>query len=160
MGAARARPIISGWCYGPAVPKTAAHYWLMKSEPNKYSFAQLEKDGRTSWDGVRNFEARNNLRAMKKGDLILFYHSNEGKEIVGIAKVVGEARPDPTAPEEDWSVVDIAPVKTVKEPVPLDVVKSDPDLADIALLKRSRLSVVPISKEHFDHILKLGKTKV
>ncbi len=132
----------------------------MKSEPNKYSFAQLEKDGRTSWDGVRNFEARNNLRAMKKGDLVLFYHSNEGKEIVGIAKVVGEARPDPTAPEEDWSVVDIAPVKTVKEPVPLDVVKSDPDLADIALLKRSRLSVVPISKEHFDHILKLGKTKV
>ena len=142
------------------MPKTAAHYWLMKSEPNKYSFAQLEKDGRTSWDGVRNFEARNNLRGMKKGDLVLFYHSNEGKEIVGIAKVIGEARPDPTAPEEDWSVVDIAPVRTVKEPVPLDVIKSDPDLADIALLKRSRLSVVPLSKEHFDHILKLAKTKV
>ncbi len=132
----------------------------MKSEPDKYSYVQLEKDGRTQWDGVRNFEARNSLRAMKKGDLVLFYHSNEGKEIVGVAKVVAEARPDPTAPGEDWSVVDVAPLKPLRQPVPLDVIKSDPALSDIALIKRSRLSVVPVSKEHFDHILRLGKTKV
>jgi predicted RNA-binding protein with PUA-like domain len=141
------------------VPKVPPQYWLIKSEPDKYSYAQLEKDGQTQWDGVRNFEARNSLRAMKKGDIALFYHSNEGKEIVGLAKVVGEARPDPTAPGEDWSVVDFAPLKPLRAPVALDVIKSDPALAEIALIKRSRLSVVPVSKEHFDHILKLGKTK-
>lgn len=135
-------------------------YWLMKSEPFKYSFAQLVKDGRTSWDGVRNFEARNNLRGMRAGDLAFFYHSNEGKEIVGIVRVDREAYPDPTAPGEDWSVVDIVPLTSLKAPVSLDVIKSDPALADIALLKRSRLSVVPVSKAHFDHLLALGKTKL
>jgi predicted RNA-binding protein with PUA-like domain len=135
-------------------------YWLMKSEAFKYSFAQLQKDGRTSWDGVRNFEARNSLRSMKKGDLALFYHSNEGKEIVGVVRIDREAYPDPTAPGEDWSVVDVVPVTTVKVPVALEVIKSDPSLADIALLRRSRLSVVPVSKAHFDHLLELGKTRL
>ncbi len=138
----------------------SGQYWLMKSEPFKYSFGQLQKDGRTTWDGVRNFEARNNLRGMKKGDLAFFYHSNEGKEIVGIVRVAREAYPDPTAPGEDWSVVDIVPVAPLKAHVALDVIKSDPLLADIALLKRSRLSVVPVSKPHFDHLLELAKTKL
>lgn len=133
----------------------------MKSEPNKYAYTQLVRDGRTHWDGVRNFEARNNLRAMKVGDLTLFYHSNEGKDIVGVAKIVREAYPDPSADEgEDWSVVDLAPVTALKEPVSLDTIRSDPALADIALLKRSRLSVVPISREHFEHILGLAKTRL
>ena len=138
----------------------AGQYWLMKSEPSKYSFAQLVKDGRTTWDGVRNFEARNNLRGMRKGDLAFFYHSNEGKEIVGLVRVDREAYEDPTAPGEDWSVVDIAPVMSLKAPVSLDVIKSDPTLADLALLKRSRLSVVPVSKPHFDHLLGLAKTRL
>ena len=138
--------------------KAAVQHWLIKSEPDKYSFAELEKDKRTHWDGVRNFEARNSLRAMRTGDFALYYHSNEGKEVVGIVRVVGEAYPDPTAPEEDWSVVDVAPVKQLKEPVSLEQIKSDPTLRDIALLKRSRLSVVPVSKVHFDRILQMGKT--
>ncbi len=133
----------------------------MKSEPFKYAFSQLVRDGRTTWDGVRNFEARNSMRGMKVGDLVFFYHSNEGKEIVGIARVVREAYPDPTADEgEDWSVVDVAPVVALKEPVPLETIRSDPALTDIALLRRSRLSVIPISRTHFDHILSLGKTKM
>lgn len=135
-------------------------YWLMKSEPLKYSFAQLVREGQTVWDGVRNFEARNSMRAMKAGDLVLFYHSSEGKAVVGVAKVRREAYPDPTAADEDWSVVEIEPVAPVKEPVSLDVIRSDPELVDIALLKRARLSVVPLSKAHFDRILKLGRTKL
>ena len=135
-------------------------YWLMKSEPSKYSFAQLVRDGHTMWDGVRNFEARNSLRAMKAGDLVLFYHSNEGKAVVGVARIKRTAYPDPTAPEEDWSVVDVEPLVPFKAQVSLEAIRSEPDLAEIALLKRSRLSVVPVSKEHFDRILKMGKTKV
>jgi len=136
----------------------ATKHWLVKSEPYKYSFAMLEKDKRTVWDGVRNFEARNNLRAMKKGDLLLFYHSNEGKEVVGVAKVVKEAYPDPTAKEGDWSVVEIAPVKALASPVSLEVIRSEEKLQEFALLRRARLSVVPASEEEFRHILKLGKT--
>lgn len=132
----------------------------MKSEPYKYSFAQLQKDGRTTWDGVRNFEARNHMRAMKVGDLVLFYHSNEGKEIVGVARVDREAYADPTAPNEDWSVVDVVPVTPMKVAVSLDVIRSDAALSDIALLRRSRLSVVPVTKAHFDHILSIGKTRL
>jgi len=132
----------------------------MKSEPFKYSFAQLLRDGSTTWDGVRNFEARNNLRAMKVGDLVLFYHSSEGKAVAGIAKITKEAYPDPTAEGEDWSVVELAPVIPLKIQVSLEDIRSEPDLAEIALLKRSRLSVVPVSKEHFDRILKMGKTKI
>jgi predicted RNA-binding protein with PUA-like domain len=135
-------------------------HWLMKSEPFKYSFAQLLRDGTTTWDGVRNFEARNNLRAMKVGDLVLFYHSSEGKAVAGIAKITREAYPDPTAEGEDWSVVELAPVMPLKIQVSLEDIRSEPDLAEIALLKRSRLSVVPVSKEHFDRILKMGKTKI
>jgi predicted RNA-binding protein with PUA-like domain len=135
-------------------------YWLMKSEPSKYSFAQLLRDQKTMWDGVRNFEARNSMRAMKVGDLALFYHSNEGTSIVGVARVARAAYPDPTAQGEDWSVVDIEPVTPLKAPVSLDAIRSEPDLAESTLLKRSRLSVVPVSKEHFERILKMGKTKV
>ena len=142
------------------MPKAPVSHWLIKSEPFKYSWAQLEKDKKTRWDGVRNFEARNNLRAMKVGDLCLFYHSNEGKEVVGVAKVVKEAYSDPTAPDEDWSVVDVSPHKSMRAPVSLETIKSDPDLVEMALLKRSRLSVVPVTKSQFEHILKLGKTKV
>ena len=135
-------------------------YFLMKSEPFKYPWDALERDGKTMWEGVRNFEARNTMRAMKKGDLAFFYHSNEGKEIVGIVKVVGEARPDPTAPDEDWSVVDVAPVVRLAQPVSLGRIKDEPGLAELALLKRSRLSIVPVAKEHFDLLLKMSKTKL
>lgn len=134
-------------------------HWLMKSEPFKYSYAQLVRDGQTMWDGVRNFEARNNLRTMNAGDLVLFYHSNEGKAVVGVARIKREAYADPTAPEEDWSVVDVEPVTPLKVAVTLEAIRGETDLSEIALLKRSRLSVVPVSKEHFDRILKMGKTK-
>jgi predicted RNA-binding protein with PUA-like domain len=135
-------------------------HWLVKSEPYKYPFAQLVKDKRTTWDGVRNFEARNNLRAMKKGDLLLFYHSNEGKEIVGVAKVVREAYVDPTAEGEDWSVVDIAPVTALTTPVTLASIKGDEKLAEMQLLRRSRLSVVPVTGAEFARVLSLSGTKV
>lgn len=135
-----------------------ANHWLMKSEPDVYPFERLVKEKKTAWEGVRNFEARNNLRAMKKGDLALFYHSNIGKEIVGVMKIVGEAYEDPTAKGEDWSVVDVAPVKALVAPVTLATIKTEKALADIQLLRRSRLSVVPVSAEHFARILKMGKT--
>jgi len=135
-------------------------YWLVKSEPFKYPFERLVKDRRTTWDGVRNFQARNNLRAMKAGDLLLFYHSNEGKEIVGIAKVARTAYPDPTATEGDWSVVDVAPVKPLTVPVPLATLREDAKLADMQMLRRSRLSVVPVTAAEFKRVLELGKTKL
>lgn len=140
--------------------RMSRQYFLVKSEPSKYSFAQLVKEGRTVWDGVRNFEARNSLRAMKEGDLALFYHSNDGKCVVGVARVLREAYADPTAPGEDWSVVELGPVLALKANVTLDQIRSDPSLADIALLRRSRLSVVPVSREHFERILELAKTKL
>jgi predicted RNA-binding protein with PUA-like domain len=136
------------------------NHWLVKSEPYKYSFEVLVSDKQTSWDGVRNFEARNNLRAMKRGDLLLFYHSNEGKAVVGIATVAREAYPDPTADEGDWSVVDVAPVKALTSPVSLDVIRGDKALANMQLLRRSRLSVVPVTPQEFRRILELGKTKL
>ncbi len=135
-------------------------YWLMKSEPFKYSWDQLVEDGQTYWDGVRNYEARNNLAAMKKGDLALYYHSNKGKEVVGIVEIVGEAYPDPTADDPQWVVVDVAPVVPFKEAVTLAAIKADPKLADIALVRRGRLSVVPITAAEFRYVAKLGKTKV
>jgi predicted RNA-binding protein with PUA-like domain len=135
-------------------------HWLVKSEPYKYAFDALVRDRRTTWDGVRNFEARNNLRAMKKGDLLLYYHSNEGKEIAGIAKVARTAYADPTAEEGDWSVVDIAPVKALAVPVSLDTIRSDKKLVSMQLLKRSRLSVVPVTPAEFERVLELGKTKL
>ena len=133
-------------------------HWLAKSEPSKYSWENLVRDKRTTWDGVRNFEARNNLRAMKKGDLVLFYHSNEGKEIVGIAKVVREAYADASAPGEDWSVVELSPLKKLRSAVTLSTIKGDKKLAAMSLLRRSRLSVVPVTPAEFEHILGLAET--
>lgn len=138
----------------------AKAHFLIKSEPYKYPFSQLVTDGRTTWDGVRNFEARNHLRAMKVGDLLLYYHSKEGKEIVGVARVVRTAYPDPTAKEGDWSVVDIVPVKPLVEPVSLARIKDDRVLSQMALVKRSRLSVVPVSAPEFRRVLELGRTKL
>ena len=138
----------------------ARSYWLMKSEPFKYSWDALVKDGSTYWDGVRNSEARNNLAAMKQGDLVLYYHSNEGKEVVGVARVIRESYPDPTSDDPRWVVVDIEPVVPVNEPVTLKQIKADPALDEIALVRRSRLSVIPLGSKEFRYILKLGKTKL
>ncbi|GGB27803.1 MULTISPECIES: EVE domain-containing protein [Mucilaginibacter] len=131
-------------------------HWLVKSEPFKYSWEKFNKDGRTFWDGVRNYQARNNLREMKEGDLVLFYHSNEGKEIVGIAKVVKEAYQDPTTDDTNWVVVDLAPVEALKTPVTLEQIKADPKLQDIGLVRQGRLSVMGVKREEFDYILALG----
>jgi predicted RNA-binding protein with PUA-like domain len=131
-----------------------AHF-LVKSEPSAFSFDQLVKDGRATWDGVRNFEARNNLRAMKKGDLLLFYHSNEGKAVVGTARVSREAYPDPTS-KEDWSAVDIEPVKALKRPVTLDEMRGHKLLGKMVLFRKSRLSVVPVTGEEFEAVVALG----
>lgn len=139
--------------------KRQPSYFLVKSEPFKYAFEQLVADGRTCWDGVRNFEARNTLRAMKKGDLLLFYHSNEGLEIVGIARVAKEAYQDPTT-DGDWSVVDVEPVKKLKKPVTLAELKAHPTLSQMAMVRRSRISVTPVTTEEFGLVLALGKTKV
>ena len=126
-------------------------HWLVKSEPFKYSWEKFNKDGRTFWDGVRNYQARNNLREMKEGDLVLFYHSNEGKEIVGIAKVVKEAYQDPTTDDTNWVVVDLAPVEALKTPVTLEQIKADPKLQDIGLVRQGRLSVMGVKREGFDY---------
>jgi predicted RNA-binding protein with PUA-like domain len=134
-------------------------YWLVKQEPEDYSWATLEQDGRTAWTGVRNFQARNNLRAMKRGDLVFFYHSVSEKQVVGIAKVAREAYPDPTASEGDWSCVDLVPEKPLAKPVGLDAIRGDPQLKDMKLVKQSRLSVMPLTKPQFQRVLKLGETK-
>jgi predicted RNA-binding protein with PUA-like domain len=135
------------------------NHWLVKSEPFKYSWEQFEKDKQTVWDGVRNYAARNNLRAMKKGDLVLWYHSNEGLEIVGIAKVSKEFYPDPTAKEGDWSVVELKPFKKLKKPVTLDQIKADKRFATMDLVRLSRLSVGAVKPEEFDWIMALAETK-
>jgi predicted RNA-binding protein with PUA-like domain len=140
--------------------RMAEGYWLAKSEPFKYPWEKLVQDKRTTWDGIRSFEARNNLRAMQKGDLVLFYHSNEGKEIVGVAKVVKTAYPDQSADEGDWSAVDIAPLKALKAKVSLATIKSDKKLSGMALVRRSRLSVVPVTPGEFARILELAETKL
>lgn len=133
------------------------NYWLVKQEPEDYSWADFVKDKRTAWTGVRNFQARNNLRAMKKGDEVLFYHSGTGKEIVGVARVDRAGYPDPTANEGDWSCVDLVPVKALKQPIPLANVKADPTLKEMALVKQSRLSVMPVTAAQFKRVLKVGK---
>jgi predicted RNA-binding protein with PUA-like domain len=138
----------------------ARHYWLIKSEPYKYAWSELVADGSTYWDGVRNYEARNNLRAMKLGDLCLYYHSNEGKEVVGVARVCAESYPDPTTEDERWRVVDVEPVVALKEPVTLAAIKADPTLSEMALVRRGRLSVVPVERLEFQRILGMGKTKL
>lgn len=136
------------------------NHWLVKSEPYKYSWDKFVKDKKAVWDGVRNYAARNNMRTMKKGDLVLFYHSNEGLEIVGIAKVIKEAYQDPTTDDTAWSVVDIAPFKKLKRAVTLSEIKADKQLEGIELVRLSRLSVASIKPQEFDRILALSEQKV
>ena len=136
------------------------NYWLAKSEPDAYAWASFVKDGKTAWTGVRNFAARLHLRAMKKGDTVFFYHSNEGKEVVGVAQVIKEAYPDATAEEGDWSCVDLKPLKPLATPVTLVQIKADAVLKEMALVRQSRLSVSPVTAAQAERLLKLGGTKV
>ena len=135
-------------------------YWLVKSEPEAYAWSQLLKDGVTAWTGVRNFAARNHLRAMKSGDPVFFYHSGEAKSVVGLARIVKEAYPDPTATEGDWSCVDLAPEKALAKPVTLAEIKADKILKEMVLAKQSRLSVSPVMQEQFERLLQLAKTNI
>ncbi len=132
------------------------NHWLVKSEPFKYSWEKFNQDGRTFWDGVRNYQARNNLKGMKEGDLVLYYHSNEGKAVVGVAKVVKEFYQDPTTDDANWVVVDLVPVESLKNPVTLEQIKADERLKDISLVRQGRLSVMPLKAEEFDRIIELG----
>ncbi|MGE5518435.1 MAG: EVE domain-containing protein [Candidatus Dadabacteria bacterium] len=134
-------------------------YWLVKSEPFKYSWEQFEKDGKTSWDGVRNYAARNHLKSMKKREEVFFYHSNEGLEIVGIAKVSKEAFQDPTTGDEAWVAVELKPARKLKKPVKLDQIKMEKRLQDMALIKLSRLSVQPVKEDEWKIILEMSKAK-
>jgi len=138
----------------------ANKFWLVKQEPETYSWSDFVKEGKAAWTGVRNYQARNNLRSMNKGDPVLFYHSGEGKEVVGIARVAKPAYPDPTATEGDWSGVDLAPVKALKKPVEREIIKADKALKDILLIRNSRLSVMPLTEAQFNRILELGETKL
>jgi len=131
-------------------------WWLAKSDPETYGWKELVRDGKTSWDGVRNFKARNYLRDMKPEDLVLFYHSGEEKSVVGAMKVLSEAHADATAKGEDWSAVDVAPAWGLKNPVTLAAIKADPSLANIYLVRMGRLSVMPLEKEEFDRIVSMG----
>jgi len=134
-------------------------YWLVKSEPGKYSWEQFEKDKQTFWDGVRNYAARNHLKSMKKGDEVLFYHSNEGLEIVGIAKVAKEAYKDPTTDDEAWVVVDLKPYKRIKKPVSLEKIKADKRLSNMALVRLGRLSVQPVTEKEWNIVMEMGGMK-
>jgi predicted RNA-binding protein with PUA-like domain len=131
-------------------------YWLVKSEPVKYSWEKFNKEGRTFWDGVRNYQARNNLKLMKEGDLVMWYHSNDGKEVVGIARVVKEFYQDPTTDDANWVVVDLEPVESLKKPITLEQIKADERLKDIGLVRQGRLSVMALKREEFDRILELA----
>ncbi len=132
------------------------NYWLVKSEPATYAWPQFLKDGHTAWTGVRNFQARNNLRAMKKGDAVLFYHSVTGKEVVGLARVEKEFYPDATAEEGDWSCVDLVPEKKYSRPVSLESIKADGILKEMALVKQSRLSVTAVTPAQFARLQQLA----
>lgn len=132
------------------------NFWLIKSEPFKYSWEQFNKDQQTFWDGVRNYQARNNLMAMELGDLCLFYHSNEGKEVVGVAEVIKTHYQDPTTSETAWVVVDVKPAYKLKNPVSLQAMKSDPRLTNMGLLRQPRLSVIALSKDEFDTVILLS----
>lgn len=138
----------------------ARAFWLAKSEPGSYSWDDLEADGATYWDGVRNPQARNNLQAMKKGDLVLFYHSVKDPAVVGIARVTRTAYPDPTTDDPRWVVVDIEPTRKLTSPVSLAAIKAEPQLQEMALVRQSRLSVMPVDKTELERILALGKTKL
>lgn len=132
------------------------NYWLVKSEPSVYSWDQFVKDKKTFWNGVRNYAARNNMREMKKNDEVLYYHSNEGMEVVGVAKVIKESYQDPTTEDKNWVVVDLKPVKKLKLPVTLAQVKKDEKLSNMELVKNSRLSVQKVTEEEWNHIMELG----
>jgi predicted RNA-binding protein with PUA-like domain len=132
-------------------------YWLVKSEPFKYSWHQFLEDGETYWDGVRNYAARNNLKAMQKGDLVLFYHSNEGLEIVGVASVKRTAYQDPTTDDDAWVAVDLIPKHTFSKPVTLKMIKADPLLKNMEMIRLNRLSVSKVTEEEFEYILHLGQ---
>lgn len=136
--------------------KTTGH-WLVKQEPTAYSWEQFVKDGLTAWTGVRNFQARKNLLAMKVGDPVLFYHSVVGKQVVGVARVEKEAYPDPTATEGEWFCVDLAPIETLPHPVTLEALKAHPILFQIPLIRQSRLSVMPLTEMDFRSIVLLGR---
>jgi len=133
------------------------NYWLVKSEPFKYSWDDFVKEGKSVWDGVRNYQARNNMKEMKKGDWVFFYHSNEGMEVIGLAEVQKEFFQDPTTEDPRWVVVEIVPIKKFNEPVTLKMMKSDDRLSNLALIKQSRLSVTPVGKQEFDIILSLAE---
>ena len=135
------------------------NHWLAKSEPDAYAWAQLVADRQTAWTGVRNFQARNNLRAMKRGDLVFFYHSVTDKQVVGVAKVVKEAYADPTADEGDWSCVDLAPVDALEAPVSLEAIKADAVLREMALVKQSRLSVTPVTGAQAKRLMQLARAR-
>jgi predicted RNA-binding protein with PUA-like domain len=137
--------------------KTKKSFWLVKQEPEDYSWDDLVRDGKTQWTGVRNFQARNNLRQMSVGDMVLFYHSGKEKGVVGIARVAKAAYPDPTADDASWVAVDIAPVKRLPKPVSLADIKANSKLRDFLLVRQSRLSVMPVTKNEFDEILRMGK---
>ena len=137
----------------------AKNYWLVKQEPGTYSWDTFLKERNTAWTGVRNFQARNHLRAMRTGDVVLFYHSGDAKEAVGLAQVRGEAYPDPTAQEGDWSAVDLEPTRPLPKPVTLKQIKSDPILMEMPLVRNSRLSVSPVSAHQFQRLLELAETK-
>jgi predicted RNA-binding protein with PUA-like domain len=138
--------------------KTGVNYWLVKSDPETYSWEMLLHDKYTVWDGVRNYQARNNLKLMKKGDMVLFYHSQLEKAIMGVAKISNEYFHDPTANEGDWVAVEIKPLKTFKQQVSLEDIKKNNLLKAIGLLKQPRLSIMPITKAEFDEILRLSKS--
>jgi predicted RNA-binding protein with PUA-like domain len=135
------------------------NYWLVKSEPESYSWDTFVKEKRAAWTGVRNYQARNNLRAMKRGDLVLFYHSVSDKQVVGVARVEKEAYPDATSKEGDWSCVDLVPAKALAKPVTLDQIKSDKILSEMPLVRLSRISVTPLNEVQFKRLLALAETK-
>ncbi len=135
------------------------NYWLVKSEPDAYSWQRFIKEGKTMWEGVRNYQARNNLKEMKKGDLVLFYHSVSEKRVMGIARVTKEHYPDPTTGDDRWVVVDLVPESALDRPVTLKEIKADPRLENIALVKQARISVMPLQREAFDAIVELGSNQ-
>lgn len=139
--------------------KTKGSYWLVKQEPETYSWSDFVSDGQTDWTGVRNYQARNNLREMKTGERVLFYHSGKDKAVVGLAEVVKSAYPDPTADDEQWVAVDLKPVKALKNPVPLAAIRYDKRLSQLPLIRQSQLSVMSLTKDEFDIIVATGDGK-
>ncbi len=139
--------------------KTAAAYWMVKQEPENYSWSDLVKDGRTDWTGVRNYQARNNLREMKAGERVLFYHSGKEKAVVGLAEVVKSAYPDPTADDAQWVAVDIKPIKALKNAVPLAAIRYDKRLSQLPLIRQSQLSVMSLTKDEFEILVATGDGK-